>query len=215
MRFLPIFVGKHHILRHLAYIIIICASLFGCNRNNRTDIMPDNCRLRTGDIVFRKGNGMNSRFVTFADKEGIYSHVGIVVDSAGTLMIVHAVPDEPDFNGDPDRVKMESPRKFFSSINASAGEVRRFKGASSVARRAAMRAMQKYRQGTLFDHDYDDTDTTKMYCCELVEAAYTHAGITLAGGKRHQLNFPGTKGFKCILPSDIINSPELVKVISF
>lgn len=24
-------------------------------------------------------------------------------------MIVHAVPDEPDFEGDPDRVKMETP----------------------------------------------------------------------------------------------------------
>ena len=44
-----------------------------------------------------------SQAVLLAEKDGAYSHTGIVVDSAGVLMIVHAVPGEPDFEGDEDR----------------------------------------------------------------------------------------------------------------
>ncbi len=119
----------------------------GCHENIRTDIFPGNCRLLPGDVVFRKGEGAASRIVMFADNGGIYSHVGIAVDSAGTMMIVHAVPGEPDFKGDPDRVKMDTPQKFFSTANAACGEVRRLKGGSSAARRAAVYATQVYRRG--------------------------------------------------------------------
>lgn len=202
-------------MRNLAYIILLCTGLCGCHENIRTDIFPDNCRLLPGDVVFRKGEGAASRIVMFADNGGVYSHVGIAVDSAGTMMIVHAVPGEPDFKGDLDRVKMDTPQKFFSTANAACGEVRRLKGGSSAARRAAVYATQVYRRGTLFDHKYDDTDTTKMYCCELVEAAYIHAGETLTGGKRHDLSLPGLEASRCILPSDLLNSPKLMKVISF
>lgn len=202
-------------MRHLACILLLCAVICACKKNAPASILPDNCRLQAGDVVFRKGGGTTSRFVTFADNGGTYSHVGIAVDSAGTVMIVHAVPGEPDFKGDPDRVKMETPQKFFSSVNAVCGEVRRLRTDTAAARRAALYAMQVYRRGTLFDHDYDDGDTTKMYCCELVEAAYMHAGKTLTGGRRHNLNFPGVKTGLCILPSDILESPGLMKVISF
>lgn len=202
-------------LRHLACTFIILTGFFGCRNNTETAIIPDNCRLSAGDVVFRKGEGMTSRAVVFADKGGVYSHVGIVADSAGIPMIIHAVPGEPDFDGDPDRVKMDTPRKFFSSVNASAGEVCRFRGSPEVARRAAMYAIQVYRRGTLFDHDYDATDTTKMYCCELVEAAYTHAGMPLTDGRKHCLSFPGMGTYRCMLPSDILNSPKLSRYMVF
>ncbi len=203
------------ILRHLAYTFLILAGICGCRNNTKTTIFPDSCRLSAGDVVFRKGEGMTSRVVILADKEGTYSHVGIVVDSAGMPMIVHAVPGEPDFEGDPDRVKMDTPQKFYSSVSASAGEVCRFRGSPVVARRAAAYAMQVYRRGTLFDHGYDDSDTTKMYCCELVEAAYTYAGTPLTDGNRHSLSFPGMGTYRCMLPSDILQSPRLSRYMAF
>ena len=105
------------------YIMFVSLLAISCSgsRGNRS-ILPDGLVLADGDIVFRRGTGMMSHTVVAADG-GRYSHVGIVVDSAGVKMIVHAVPDEPDFPGDIDRVKMESPRKFFSTINANVGEV--------------------------------------------------------------------------------------------
>ena len=71
----------------------------------------------------------------------------------------------------PDRVKMETPEKFYSSINAKMGEVKRLRGDTATAAKAARYALEAYRRGTLFDHGYDDSDTTKMYCCELIEYA--------------------------------------------
>lgn len=203
------------ILRHLAYIILALACLCGCDRGAKPPIMPDTCRLLPGDVVFRKGEGLTSHLVAHADKAGIYSHVGIVVDSAGVPMIVHAVPGEPDFDGDPDRVKMDTPQKFFSAVNASAGEVRRLRGRALTARRAAAYALGMYGRGVLFDHGYNDADSTRVYCCELVDRAYQHAGVALTSGERHVLDFPGFGTIRCTLPSDILGSPLLVKVASF
>ena len=140
--------------------------------------------------------------------------MGIVVDSCGTMMVVHAVPDEPDFEGDVDRVKMETPEKFFLSMNAKIGEVRRLKGDTATAIRAARHAMEIYRRGTLFDHNYDDTDTTRMYCCELIEHVYKTAGLPIAGKTRHDITLPGMK-LRCILPSDLCDSEKFERIIYF
>lgn len=196
-------------------LAILAAALASCGNQKPRTILPDGCKLKTGDIVFRRGGGISSHAVMMADQGGRYSHVGIVVDSAGKKMIVHAVPGEPDFEGDPDRVKMETPEKFYSSVNANAGEVKRLTGDTLTARKAAGYALAAYRRGTLFDHEYDDSDTTKMYCCELVETAYSKAGRPLAGNARHDISLPGMKRIHCILPSDICNSGSIKKIISF
>lgn len=196
-------------------VIFLAISFVSCDRTTPRTIFPAGCKLEVGDIVFRRGGGIGSHIVLMAEKDGMYSHVGIVVDSAGTRMIVHAVPGEPDYEGDPDRVKMETPEKFYISINANAGEVKRFSGDTSKAVKAAMYAMEIYHRGVLFDHDYDDSDTTKMYCCELVEHVYAKAGVSLAGSVRHEIELPGFPKIVCILPSDICNNSALTKIISF
>ena len=187
------------LMKKAMIIIAMLALLAACKQQAPHSILPEGCVLEEGDLVFRRGNGMTSRAVLAVDRHGSYSHIGIAVDSCGTMMIVHAVPGEPDYEGDPDRVKMESPEKFYSS----------------AASEAARHALEVYRRGTLFDHDYDDSDTTKMYCCELITFAYGKAGIRLTDGKRHRFKLPGMKPICCILPSDICNSRMLTKIISF
>ena len=196
------------------YIMFISLLSISCSRTKgERSILPDGMVLADGNIVFRRGTGLMSHTVVAADG-GRYSHVGIVVDSAGVKMIVHAVPDEPDFPGDIDRVKMESPRKFFSTINANVGEVMRYtdKNVASVAAREAMRL---YRCGLLFDHDYDDNDSTKLYCSELVERAYLRAGVSLAEKRRHDFSVPGFHFDHVIMPSDIYNSSQLRTIARF
>lgn len=194
--------------------ILTFALLASCSENGFVSILPADCRLKAGDLVFRRGNGLASHAVLMVDKRGGYSHVGIVVDSCGTMMVVHAVPDEPDFEGDVDRVKMETPEKFFLSMNAKIGEVKRLKGDTETALRAARHAMEIYRRGTLFDHNYDDTDTTRMYCCELIEHVYKTAGLPIAGNTRHDITLPGMK-LRCILPSDLCDSEKFERIIYF
>ena len=101
------------------WMMVLCGvALVGCSQSAPAErsILPPDVVLQTGDVVFRLGGGAMSHAVAYIDRDGAYSHVGIVVDSAGKKMIVHAVPGEPDFDGDPDRVKMDTPERFFSSI---------------------------------------------------------------------------------------------------
>ena len=176
--------------------------------------MPANCSLQPGDVVLRCGAGMLSHAVLLAEgNDGIYSHVGIVVDSAGQPMIVHAVPDEPDYEGDPDRVKMDTPAKFFNRMQAIRGEVLRHHDAVA-ARLAAEKALQVYHRHTLFDHDYDDSDTTLMYCTELVVFVFSQSGAPLTGIERHGLPLPGVD-YECVLPSDIVGCKDFETIISF
>lgn len=201
-------------VKHVAVAAFAILSVCCIGRRGERCILPPTVELRAGDVVFRQGGGITSHAVMFADRGGTYSHLGIVVDSAGTKMIVHAVPDEHDFPGDSDRVKMERPEKFFSSMNAGAGLVMRTAD-SAAASRAARAAVAVYRRGTGFDHDYDDADTVRMYCCELVEHVYSAAGRPLTGGVRHKVEMPGFRYDSVMYPSDFVRSPRLRVIAEF
>lgn len=186
--------------------------LTGCEKSE-TCVMPANVRLEEGDIVFRRGGGFTSHAVLMGDRGGQYSHVGIVAVEGGRKVIVHAVPGEPDFDGDPDRVKKESPEEFFSSLKTDIGEVCRVAD-RTAARRAAAKALEIYRRHTLFDHDYDDHDTTKMYCTELISYVYNCAGMPLVGCKRHRVDLPMLHA-NVLYPSDIHHSKKVRTIYIF
>lgn len=184
-----------------------------CNNGREGTILPAGLHLKEGDVVFRRGGGFTSHAVLMADKGGAYSHVGIVADSAGQMVVVHAVPGEPDYEGDEDRVKMDRPADFFAKTRADRGAVYRPRD-SVAARQAARRAVASYRRGTLFDHDYDDSDTTAMYCTELVVNAFSKTRRPLRGMTRHHLHLVGFEA-DCVLPSDVLHSKELKEITTF
>lgn len=199
---------KHN---HLTIYIVIClCGLFLCTCNSSDEkaefIFPKDI-LKEGDIVFRCGNSMVSRVVLAADKMGMYSHIGIVVKSGNEWKIVHAVPGEPDFEGDTDRVKEDSIQKFFSPQLALSGAVLRINN-DSLAQKAAAKAIEILKRNVLFDHDYDLDDTTKMYCTEFIHFIYNGLGIDLTEGRRSNINAPSMSG-TYIFPSDIQLNKDL------
>ena len=194
--------------------LLLALLMVSCREPQPQDsILPAGFELRAGDVVFRRGGSMMSRSVVALDAHGRYSHVGIVVDSSGQKMVVHAVPGEPDFAGDEDRVKMDAPERFFSSVNAIVGEVCRPADSLSAAH-AAQEALRIYRRHVLFDHDYDADDTTRMYCTEVVALAYERAGVALLPAEPHHINIPGLH-VDCYFPSDLYDSGLLVSVGQF
>ena len=202
-------------MNHRTPLLLSILALTACCHQPRPGgaILPDTLRLEAGDVVFRRCTGLASTLVVRQDTGGIFSHVGIVVDSAGVPMIVHAVPGEPDYQGDPDRVKMSRPAEFYARGYAQCGAVCRPCN-RKAGYHAARKAMEVYRRGTLFDHDYDDRDTTRMYCTELIVDAYHTAGIDLVGDERRDAGLP-LMSTRFIMPSQVFNSPHLQQPIMF
>ncbi len=205
-----------YVLRCVTCVLII-GLLLACNREDkRNTILPPDIVLQAGDVVFRQGIGATSRVVRMADDNGVYSHVGLVVDMGDSLMIIHAVPGEPDYEGDYDRVKINTPEQFYSLQYAASGEVRRLHNAdAAIIECATYYAKQAYKHGVAFDHNYDDEDTTKLYCCELIERAFLLSGFSISDNKRHDLFCPGIGYISCILPSDILRSSYLESYSKF
>lgn len=170
--------------------------------------------FREGDIVFRRGTGFTSRIVLATDNEGRYSHIGILKKENGVWCVIHAVPGEPDFEGDADRVKLEPVEQFFDATKATRGAVMHLQVDSSLAYRAAQSALRLFHKRVLFDHDYDLNDTTKMYCTELIDYVYRKEGIDLPEGRTTSVNIPGMNG-DYIMPNDIAQNKRLCLIYYF
>ena len=196
----------------LATVFMIAMVAASCSKAPLQTILPPNAGLQSGDIVLREGISIESHAVMIGGNS--YSHVGIVVDSAGCLMIVHAVPGEPDFDDDPPRVKMDKPEAFFMNDRAVAGEVRRYRD-SIISQRAAIHALNIYKRGTLFDNDYDDQDSTEMYCSELVEYVFKCEGAVVCDNAKHDYQLPGFMHDNVRTPNDFMQSKYLKTIIKF
>lgn len=196
----------------LSLFPVACLAM-ACSRTARPPRDVSSCvEWRDGDIVFRRGTGIAGHAVIALDGNAVFSHVGLVILRGDTPMVVHAVPGEPDHDGDPDRVKLEPVNTFFSRERATEGAVMRHHDTVQAAR-AARVALRAYEDGVLFDHAYDDSDTTRLYCTELVTYAYARAGLPLYVHK-HAVNLPGVAG-EVVFPSDVAACPELQLVYHF
>ena len=115
----------------LKTILFLTLVLVGCQGSSDKETPPVELPqelFRDGDIAFRRGTGITSRVVLAADREGAYSHTGILKKKAGQWYVIHAVPGEPDFKDDPDRVKMETVEVFFEKRKAVNGAIMRVSG---------------------------------------------------------------------------------------
>ena len=193
-------------------LLVICIVFLGCINSYEDILIPNESDFHEGDIVFRRGKGLNSEAVMYVD-DGSYSHVGIVVDYLGKKMIVHAVPREPEYKDDVDRIKMDSINGFFSKDKAVVGAICRPYD-NSICKESAKYAIELYSKRILFDHDYDSSDTTKLYCTELLMFIYDKCGQKLVDTDGHDVNFPFIK-HKVFLPSDIYNSKQLKLIRNF
>ena len=195
------------------YLLLVCLSVVGLactNGNDRPKSEFDRLigNLREGDLLFRKGTGIAGRIVTSLDSNGEYSHVGIVVRIDDKWYVVHAVPHEPDFEGDIDRVKCE-PIELFTSRYPQANYRHYRTTATNKQRKIAIHhALRLSAERRPFDHDYDLSDSTKLYCTEFVEYVYSLAGVSISQGRRTHITFPSLSGDH-ILPSDLTEGGNL------
>lgn len=173
----------------------------------RSDI--PHAALQSADVAFRLGRSIESDVIAACDGKKGYSHVGVIIRSDTATLVVHV---EPSRSTD-ERVRCERADDFFRSDRASAGAVMRIDGITDRQRSVITAyVLSLVEAGIGFDHDYSMTDSTRMYCTELVERAFASAGISLSQGRRHKL--PLAKE-EVIMPSDIEHNNLLSIIWSF
>lgn len=170
----------------------------------RDDLPVDS--LHEGDLVFRMGVSPESQVVTQLDSLGQYSHIGIVVNDQGTWKVVHAVPGESADGID--KVKSEPIDTFFLSTRAKYGAIMRLSDCDAqTAHRAAMKAMELAKREIPFDKIYKWSDTTYLYCTELVALSYSSAGVTLVDTT--------ISNHSIVFPSDIYRNNPMITIFKF
>lgn len=198
----------------LAFVAALSAS---CRKPQTRVAEPEDADFRDGDLVLRCGCGAESRAVTYGGRS-TYSHIGILIrdDSLNTWMVVHAVPGEAA-KGEPEYIKYETLEAFYSPDRACKGAWMRMLCSDSTAARAAAYCLGKHRDSVLFDNSYLLSDTSELYCCELVWRAFLRQGMDISSGNRHTIPTIFCSEGEGIFPSDIEKSDktDFVKPFNF
>ncbi|MFI3267104.1 MAG: YiiX/YebB-like N1pC/P60 family cysteine hydrolase [Rikenellaceae bacterium] len=170
--------------------------------------------LCNGDIVFRRGIGVASQAVLFANSQGTFSHVGVAVNIDDKWNVLHEVPYEGE-NQDDDKIHCEPIEDFFNTDKASCGAVYRLKGIDTL-KQQIIKEYLKYKLAcdVPFDHEYDLDDSTKLYCTELVWRSYLEAGVDITKGSRTEIFLLIFNGMQ-ILPCDIESNEDLELIYMF
>ena len=195
----------------LPLLMMLC----GCVPSHDCVVLTGNEDFREGDIVLRCGLGMESRAVTESG-ESKYSHIGLLhYDSVcAQWMVIHAVPGEAK-EDELEYLKCEPLVDFYAPDRAKCGAWMRVDCPDSVAVAAVRYAWQKVLSGVTFDNNYLLTDTTQLYCTELVWQAFLHQGLDLTEGRRHDVPLLFSKDGECIFPEDIEESSKILYVQQF
>jgi hypothetical protein len=216
---------KHTIFR----VILVCSALAlaslafifhqGATRPtaaSETNIDPVllagiNSEIKDGDIIFRKGRSLVSSIVMLNDKETDYSHVGICCKTDNEMFVIHAVPGEPDEQGN-EKIRCDKLSEFLTPDKASIFAFYRLTcDTSGIAAASAANAMEYYRAGLPFDKALNFRNDDKLYCTELVWKAYLKSGINITGNQFKKLNL-NILTDSIILPGHIQNSALLTKI---
>ena len=188
----------HHIICFTVLLAAIVTN--GCSHGDETPLNVPLEQLKNGDLALRCGTSLESHVVVGVNGEnGPYSHIGIVVEVDGEWFVAHAVPGENE-RGEPEYVKMDPIMVYYGRDRAKLGCIMRVTDDTTACRQATDYALWAVGAKKVFDNSYDMDDTTQLYCTEMVQRAYLHAGIDLAEDRHTQVVaalMPGTYVFPC------------------
>lgn len=186
-----------------ALFVTVCCLSVGCRHScEAVPYEKAQAEWREGDLALRCGWSKESRAIV-AKGRCSYSHIGLLhYDPATGWTVVHAVPDEDK----PEYLKTEPVGVFFSPERAQLGGWLRVDCSDSVAAEAVRYALRKVAERVLFDNLFLLSDTTELYCTELVWRSYLAQGLDVTDGCRQHVPILICKEGECIFPNDIEKS---------
>ena len=163
--------------------------------------------FQSGDLIFRKGQGILGQALFQVDKNAEYSHVGIVKLFNNHPFIIHASTGE-NF-GDDAIVIIESLEKFLKKEFTNAIAIYRLKNIDAKIGNKVTSIAYKYAQEKIpFDKEFNIQTEDSFYCTELVWRAYLSVGIDLVDGQFSYIKMPFAQK-EYLLTSGLENSPYI------
>lgn len=200
----------------------ICKSLFfivlslsiGCvTRTPKTypTIHIPEADFRSADLALRLGRSIESDLIARGGKSGNhYSHIGLLIESDSGMIVVDI---EPSTDKESEQIKAQSVGDFFNHEKAIAGAIMRYDGLDSTQINTLKnKAIELLNSSITFDHDYQLSDNSKMYCTELIEVLFNAINISLSENRNRTL--PLAKE-PVIIPSDISQNRNLKRIWSY
>lgn len=168
-------------------------------------------QLETGDLIFRRGQGIGSWAVLDNDPQSPYSHVGLVLRQNQKIWVVHTVPTSAF--GENDFARIDTLQTYLGKENATQAAVYRVQEEYRLIAKSAAQIAQNFVHARVpFDSSFEVATSDKLYCTELVWRAYLYAGLNLTDGKLDTLDLPFADG-QYILPSRLLQSPFIRLVV--
>ncbi len=127
-------------------------------------------QLRQGDLLLRRGYGAVSDFITdFLEEKYTITHCGFVVrpKPEDSIMILHTVSS--DYS---EGVLIEPLADYIESSQLGSLAAVRPKFSEEIKEKALEQAFDLLRRKVKFDMEFDDRDSTKLYCVEMVRNSY-------------------------------------------
>lgn len=129
--------------------------------------------LHSGDMVMRMGIDVSSYMLAQMNQENKdYSHCGLVMIENGYPFVYHSIggEDNPDA-----RMRRDSASFFFSPVNNTALGIVRY-DMPDTAKAALHRIVRRlYKEGKMFDMNFDIHTDDRLYCAEMVYKAVNEA----------------------------------------
>jgi len=140
--------------------------------------------IRTGDLILRKGNDFTSESLSSLNRrDKTWSHCGIASIEGDSVFVYHALGG--DFN--PDQKILREPVAVFGDAHSNRGMgIYRYALAPGHIGALMDTVKSYYRQGIMFDMEFDLVSDDRMYCAEFVCKAYEH-------GTNGLLKFPQSR----------------------
>ena len=195
------------------FFIILSLSIGCATRTPKTypTIQIPEADFRSADLVLRLGRSIESDLIARGGKSGNhYSHIGLLIESDSGMIVVDI---EPSIDKESEQIKAQSVSNFFNSQKAIAGTIMRYDGLDSMQINTLKnKTIELLNSSITFDHDYQQSDNSKMYCTELIEVLFNAINISLSENRNRTL--PLAKE-PVIMPSDISQNRNLKRIWSY
>ena len=160
--------------------------------------------IHTGDLITRTGKDFTSESLrSLNQRNNTYSHCGIASIENDSLFVYHALGGE----WNPDQKIRRDPFVLFADPFTNKGiGIFRFNMTDSFNKNVQQVIHQYFREGVMFDMDFDLKTDNRMYCAEFV-----YKSIEKASSGLLSFTLSHIKDFEFIGVDDIFLHPKCLK----